>query len=139
MAIEGSTDRLVSELLPLLDSQKMQQRLGFPSECFNILEAGRQSVSSIPALKRHCKASVNDLQSSYSSVYVYVRNWILDNNSSCRSVHVKNVNGITTSCRRKLPFRFVMIEIRGRMKSMILRKMMNSSTFDIMHKREMGL
>ena len=65
VAIEGSTDIVVSELTPLLDSPTTQKHLGFPPSCFNILEEGRRSVSTIPSLKRHCRKSMADLQDNH--------------------------------------------------------------------------
>ena len=64
-ALESSNDSTITELLPLLDSKKLRRSLGFPSECFDILEAGRNSVSSIPSLKKLCKQSVIDLKSTH--------------------------------------------------------------------------
>ena len=45
IAIEGSSDRVINELQPLMDSQSTQHNLGLPSDCFDLLEAGRQSTS----------------------------------------------------------------------------------------------
>ena len=65
IAIEGSTDHVIKELQPMLDSQSTQHNLGLPSDCFDLLEAGRHSVSTIPALKRHCKQGIANLQESH--------------------------------------------------------------------------
>ena len=58
VAIEGSTDIVVSILTPLLDSPATR----FPPACFNIPKEGRRSVFMLPSLKRHCKKSMADLQ-----------------------------------------------------------------------------
>ena len=48
----------------MLDSQSTQHNLGLPSDCFDLFEAGRQSVSTIPALKRHCQFAGEFLEPS---------------------------------------------------------------------------
>ena len=44
-ALETSNDSTITELLPLLDSKKLKHSLGFPTECFDILEACRTKFS----------------------------------------------------------------------------------------------
>ena len=64
IAIETSSDHVVTELQPLLYSHAIQNRLGPHTECLDILQAGRQSASTIPSQKRSCKQGVEDLQSN---------------------------------------------------------------------------
>ena len=64
VAIEGSNDRSITELVPFLSSDSTRKNWGIPAESFNILESGIELVSTIPALKLFCKSEIRNSSAS---------------------------------------------------------------------------
>ena len=65
VAIEGSSDRTIKELAPLLDSPANRNNIGIPELSFDIIKDGRRIVSTVPSLKHHCKKSITDLKAKH--------------------------------------------------------------------------
>ena len=65
VAIEGSSDNLVTELIPLLDSAVTRKHLGIPSECLDLLKTAGLSASSVPTLILSCSKQIIQSQSSH--------------------------------------------------------------------------
>ncbi len=68
VAIEGSCDRTIKELAPLLDSPAIRNNIGIPKLSFDIIKDERHIVSTIPSLKRHCKKSITDLKAKHIGI-----------------------------------------------------------------------
>ena len=62
VALNRSTDHLVQELRPLLSSKSFTQGvLDIPAACASIFKAVRESVTSLPALKKPCKEQLTSM------------------------------------------------------------------------------
>ena len=65
VAIDHSTDQLIHELKPLLSILTIQNGLDITPQCISILASAKNSVTSLPLIKKHCKDQLDKSTSQY--------------------------------------------------------------------------